>query len=65
MGLLEVGFYSVRKSRHHFRFKRLPGSPGMLRVDKFEIRGLRWLERFERRDFEVILLVGIFIREEA
>jgi hypothetical protein len=41
------GFYSVRRSRHHFRFKCRPGSPGMLGVDKFEIRGLRWLERFE------------------
>ncbi|KAE9541106.1 hypothetical protein AGLY_004351 [Aphis glycines] len=37
----------IRRSRHHLRFKRLPGSPGMLRVDKFEIRGLRWLKRFE------------------
>jgi hypothetical protein len=39
--LIVNGFYSVRRSRHHLHFKRLPGSPGILRVDKFEIRGLR------------------------
>jgi hypothetical protein len=41
------GFYSIRKSQHHLHRKSLLGSPGIVRSDKFEIRGLRWLEKFE------------------
>jgi hypothetical protein len=49
MELLDIvnGFYSIRRSQHHFRLKRLLGSSGMVRSNKFEIRELRWLERFE------------------
>lgn len=40
---------SFKRSRQQFYFSRLLGLPGMFRVDRLEIRELRWLDRFKWR----------------
>jgi len=37
---------SFKRSRKQFCFSRLLGSSGIFRVDRLELRGLRWLDRF-------------------
>jgi hypothetical protein len=60
------GFYSIRRSRNHLRFKRLLGSLRMVRSDKFEIKGWRCLERFEwNRLYRVLATCFTVVMEKS